>query len=251
MSIQPAASLPPPPRHVRRTKKYVTSVKVFAVLALLTLPWWCVPEFGKYNDVRRLLASGVMTTATVTDSAAEDHFHAGTIYRMTVKFTDTRGRSVSSGVDVDYHTYSSTSLGSSVMVTYLPADTDVCRVGKVTQAHIAAVVREFLIGFGAMAGFYFLLAVGIARDDRKQRLLLTNGEVVQATVTRLTRAKEKNYEVTYTFDIDGRTHRGVDRIDRSILKAPEVGETLDVIVLPAHVANRKAVAAMVDFEVER
>ena len=250
MSTQPA-SLPPPPRKVRRTKKYITANKVFAVLALMTLPWWCVPEFVKYNDVRRLLDSGIMTTATVTDSAAEDHFRAGTIYRMTLKFLDSRGRTVSSDADVDYHTYSSTSLGSTVSVTYLPADTDVCRVGKVTSAQIRAVVREFLIGAGAMAGFYGLLAIGIAFDDRKQRLLLETGEVVQATVTRLSYAQQANYEVAYTFDIDGRTHRGTDRIDRKVLKPPQKGGSLGVIFQPAYPGNSKAVAALVNFEVDR
>jgi len=248
MSTQPA-SLQPPPRKVRRTKKFVTGVKVFAVLALLILPWWCVPELAKYNDVRRLLHSGVMTTATITDSAAEDHLRAGTIYRVTVKFVDTRGRTVSSDTDVDYDTYSSTSLGSAVMVTYLPGDTDVCRVGKVTPAQVAAVVKEFLIGLGAMAGFYLLIALGIVAEDRKQRALLAKGEVVQGAVTRLTRARQVMYEVTYTFEIGGRTYRGVDRIDRKVLRPPQVGETLDVIVLPTHPRNCKAVAALGDYEV--
>ena len=248
MPTQPAP-LPPPPRKVRRTKKYITGTKVFAVLTLLTLPWWCVPEFAKYNDVRRLLHSGVMTTATVTDSTGEDHFRAGTVYRVTVKFVDNSGRLVSSDTDVDYRTYSSMSIGGTVMVTYLPGDTEVCRVGKVTPAQVMAVVREFLIGFGAMAGFYLLIALGIAVDDRRQSGLLRNGEVVSASVDRLSRAKETIYEVAYSFELGGKTYKAVDRIDRKVLKAPTVGETVDVLYLPTRPSTAMAVAAMVNFEV--
>lgn len=248
MSNKPAP-LPPPPRKVRRSKKYITSLKTFTVLALLTFPWWCVPEGGKYIDVSRLLHSGVMTKATMTDSVEEDRYHAGKGYVMTLKFTDTRGRTVSSDADVTYDQYTKTSLGDKVPLTYLPGNSDVCRVGKVTSEQVNAVVREFLIGFGALAGFYLVIAVGIFFDDRRQRLLLEAGEVVQAKIVRLSRGGRVIYEVTYTFDSGGRTYRGVDRIDQKVLKPPPEGETLDVLVGPSRPSYSKPVASLSSFEV--
>ena len=77
-------TLPQPPRPVRRTRRYVTGNNVFVVLALLTIPWWCVPMGGKLLDVTRLLHAGAMTTATVTDSEEQNAFRAGMSYRLTL-----------------------------------------------------------------------------------------------------------------------------------------------------------------------
>ena len=140
-------------------------------------------------------------------------------------------------------------MGDTVDITYLPSEPSVCRVGKVTSRQVDAVVREFLIGLLAMAGFYLLIALGIAVEDRKQSGLLRDGEVIPAKVTRLSRAGQQIYEIAYSFEHDGKTFKGIDRIDRKVQKPPTEGETVDVIFLPRQPSRCMALAAMVNFEI--
>jgi hypothetical protein len=103
---------------------------------------------------------------------------------------------------------------------------------------IAVAVLAAILILGGVATGIALERVGILQSD-EQNLLSEQGRDVEASVTRLWRAsdKERRPMVAYQFEADGRTYRRSVRAPLSIWKKLAVGSQLAVRFLPSNPAQ--------------
>jgi hypothetical protein len=228
-----AEHLPVPPRMVRLRRQY-RFLRVVLLLALLSAPTAIVlSERSTAQELQQLADDGVVVTGRVED---RDSSRSGKSRRYRVTYSFPVGDRRQTGRrSVSHATFDRLSPGASVTITYLPADPQVSRIGRVTAdaAHDAA-VRGYG-GGGALFAVLGAVLYAFTRAWRRSVDLLASGRLVTGRVIAYEsfRSRKKKDRLRYAFrSTVGPEHEGVDRLTTKLAPPPEPGSEIAVLQLP-------------------
>jgi len=162
--------------------------------------------YGAYQDIdrlHRLLTSGKTMYATVVDKYV--HHGKSTSYHITYQYAvDGRYYGNSDTVPSDY--YYQAQIGSTLLITYLPQDPSIDRIGIVDQPLIQTHTQNWVIGIGLACTIVGIIVAIIEGGYKKRLFLMTWGTPALGRVTskdQQSNGKTTTYKVSYAFTADG------------------------------------------------
>jgi hypothetical protein len=193
--------LPDPPREVRFTAG-AQAGRIALVAGLLLLPALILWAGERSASVfRLLLEEGEVARAEVTRAARRGGKGNGT-HLLEFRFR-AGGEERTGSARVSARTAKAHPAGTQVLITYLPRDPSVVRVGRVDEARAEAPRREARLAAAITGGVLAIAAVLVELWLRRQRALARDGTAATATVTGIRPVRGKRpqrFQVSYRFE---------------------------------------------------
>jgi len=162
--------------------------------------------YGAYRDIstlQRLVTTGKTMYATVTDHYA--HYGKSTSYHLDYAYT-LDGAAYGNSVSVTRNFYEETQIGSHLLITYLPSDPAIVRVGTVNQPLIHSHTQNWVIGIGLVCTILGIIFAIIEGNYKKRMFLMRYGTAAIGRITGSAQSHNKkttSYTVSYSFSADG------------------------------------------------
>ncbi len=227
------------PRRVRYTFR-AQATRLFVLCLLLggvgLITSLSVQDTG---ELTRLAASGIRTTGRITGKHTSGH--KNTTYYLDYSYT-ANGRAESGEETVSSSDFRQANAGDSVLVTYLPDDPTVHRVGVVDEARVTHARTLWALGTLGAALVLGLLLVATEANFRNHRALLETGVAVMGRLTNryVTRGNKSNsYYIQYEFDGPAGPVSGKASVGRSLYDQTSPGTPTTILYDPAKPSNSR------------
>ena len=230
--------LPSAPRNVvvSRPANMVRAILCSVSILLIVMALY-IAAIPIQRDIK--LQHGTQTTGVVVDKYVRGS--KSTSYHVSIRFS-VQGRPMIEDARVSREKYAALAEDDSTMVTYLPSDPAVCKIGAVTpattsedlRAALPLVLPNFLI---AILGPLLMETV-----IRGQTRLLRTGREAAATIGEVKKGEKQTLVLTYSFEAEGGRWTGTSTVSNRRQVTP--GQTITVVYPLGKPQKSKAVLSL-------